>query len=247
VAVPGETRDDIELGMAAYQWYHTLELGDGIVTPGQYDHRGVLQHYGLPARVDGKTVIDVGPAQGFFAFELERRGAARVVTVELPAWSSHDAGANLKSKFGAEHDRQAEPYLHGALEFAIRAKGSKVERQFGNIYDLRPESVGVFDLAFCGSLLIHLTDPLRALSALRGVTREMAIVATVIDPGTDPVPRALFYGTGDGQAFWAPNMACLENWLLCTGFRRVQRVGVFELASRDGVLRSPHGVVHAYP
>ena len=137
--MPGEAKDDIERGMAAYQWYHTLELGGGVVTPGQYDHRTVLSHYGLPARVDGKTVIDVGPAQGFFAFEFEKRGAARVVTVELPAWSSHDAGANLKTKFGPEHDRQAESYLHGALAFAIQARASKVERQFGNIYDLHPE------------------------------------------------------------------------------------------------------------
>jgi tRNA (mo5U34)-methyltransferase len=233
--------------MERYQWYHTLELGEGLVTPGQYDHRSVLRHYGLPDRVDGKSVIDVGPAQGFFAFEFEKRGAARVVTVELPAWSAHDAGAELKSRFGAEHAREAESYLHGALEFAIRARRSRVERQFGNIYDLRPDTFGTFDVAFCGSLLIHLTDPVRALGALRSVTREMAIVATVVDPTDDGTPRALFYGASDNQAFWAPNTTCLERWLLCAGFRRVERVGQFELASRDGVLRSPHAVVRAYP
>ena len=232
--------------VAKYQWYHTIDLGNGVLTPGQYDHRPVLQHYALPEDLNGKTVIDVGPAHGFFAFEFERRGAARVVTSELPAWSGHDAGAALKSRFGAKHDEESEPYIHGALDFAIRARRSRVETRYCSVYDLSPEDLGMFDLSFCGSLLIHLTDPLRALAAIRSVTREMVIVATVIDPGDDGAPRAIFHGTPDGQAFWAPNMTGLERWLLCVGFGSVKRVGEFELVSRDGHFSSPHGVVHAY-
>lgn len=232
--------------MARYQWYHTIDLGNGVITPGQYDHRTVLQHYGLPERLDGKTVLDVGPGHGFFAFEFEERGAKRIVTAELPAWSDHDAGAALKSRFSAAHDQESESYIHGALGFAVGARGSRVEMRYRSVYELTPEDPGTFDLTFCGSLLIHLTDPLRALAAIRQVTREMAIVATVIDRQEDDSPRALFHGTVDGQAFWAPNMRCLESWLLCAGFARVNQVGDFDLVSCDGKFRSPHGVVHAY-
>src|SRR5262245_44432204 len=102
--------------MGQFEWYHTLELGRGLVTKGHYDHRPILRHYGLPASLAGKTVLDVGPAHGFFAFEFERRGAARVVTVELPRWSAHDGSPELKSSF---HRNQADVryrrYLHAAL------------------------------------------------------------------------------------------------------------------------------------
>jgi tRNA (mo5U34)-methyltransferase len=247
---PGDDdrRAKLDDEMRRYKWYHTVDLGNGLVTPGEYDHRPILGHYGLPDSLAGKTVLDVGPAHGFFAFEFEERGAARVVTVELPKWSAHDAGASLKKTLSdGKSDSEMETYLHGALDFAIRARRSRVERQFFNVYDLSPEVVGSFDITFCGSLLIHLTDPLRALSAIRSVTREYCVVATVID--SDPASvgaRALFYGTQDGQAFWAPNMTCLERWAICSGFRRVEHVSTFQLLSPHGTFDIPHGAIRAY-
>jgi tRNA (mo5U34)-methyltransferase len=191
----------------------------------------------------------VGPAQGFFAFEFERRGADRVVTAELPRWSDHDGSSELKQEFVAGNvDTANEDYLHQALAFAVRARQSRVEQLFHSIYDLRLETVGTFDIVFCASLLIHLTDPLRALYALRSVTREMAIVATVIDPDRfgNRRPRAYFHGTAKGQAFWAPNMLCLEKWALAAGFARAERVSTFMLSSLDGEFHSPHGTIRAY-
>ena len=44
-----------------YAWYHTVDLEDGVITPGQYDHRPLLPHYGLPDDLTGKTALDVGP------------------------------------------------------------------------------------------------------------------------------------------------------------------------------------------
>ncbi len=241
--------ETIRQQMQQYNWYHTIDLGHGIVTPGQYDHRPLLPHYGLPDDLTGKSALDVGPAHGFFAFELEKRGAERVVTAELPRWSEHDGSAELKRVFLAENvDTANEPYLHDALAFAIRARESKVEQLFCNIYDLHPDNVGQFDLLICGSLLIHLTDPLRALYALRSVAKETAIIATVIDPARfgGRRPRAYFHGTTGGQAFWAPNMACLERWALAAGFARVERVSTFMLSSLDGQFDSPHGVIRAF-
>lgn len=241
--------EEIRRQMQQYSWYHTIDLGHGIVTPGQYDHRPLLQHYGIPDDLSGKTVLDVGPAHGFFAFEFEKRGAERVVTVELPRWSEHDGSAELKQAFVADNvDTANEGYLHDALAFAIRARQSRVEQFFSSVYDLQPDNVGTFDIVFCGSLLIHLTDPLRALYALRRVTREHAIVATVIDPARfgGRRPRAYFHGTPKGQAFWAPNMACLEQWAIAAGFKRVERVSTFMLNSLDGVFSSPHGTIKAF-
>lgn len=240
--------ESVRSKMESFEWYHTVDLGNGLVTPGQYDHRPLLKHYGLPDDLTGKTVLDIGPAHGFFAFEFEKRGAERVVTVELPQWSDHDASPNLRQQFDEENtDNSNKDWLHNALEFAIETKNSKVEREFYNIYDVSPDSVGMFDIVFCGSLLIHLSDPLRALYAIRSVTKEMAIICTPIYPDRFArQPRALFHGTLMGQAFWAPNMLCLERWLTSSGFERVEKVSTFRIATLDGEFDIPHGTVKAY-
>jgi hypothetical protein len=67
-----------------YYWYHTVDLGDGLITPGMYDYRETIAAFGFPDDMHGMTVLDVGSATGFFAFEFERRGA-RVISVELPS------------------------------------------------------------------------------------------------------------------------------------------------------------------
>jgi tRNA (mo5U34)-methyltransferase len=242
------TPDEKRRRAEAFAWYHTVDLGDGVTTAGQYDHRRVLHHYGLPADLTGKTVLDVGAAHGFFAFEFERRGAVRVVTAELPSWSAHDASPSLKADFDREGlDEHNVDYLHGALAFAIAARDSKVEQVFCHVDDLDPDIHGRFDIVFCGSLLIHVTDPLRALYAIRAVTDGTAILATTIDPSRfgRRTPRARFFGRNEGQTFWAPNMACLESWARAAGFASTTRVSQFRLRSVDGVFDEPHGVVHA--
>src|SRR5436190_16225019 len=57
-------------------WYHTIELRPGLVTEGVFDLRPYLPRYRLPARMDGMRVLDVGTFDGFWAFEMERRGAS---------------------------------------------------------------------------------------------------------------------------------------------------------------------------
>jgi tRNA (mo5U34)-methyltransferase len=243
------TADDLKQRVREFEWYHTIDLGQGVITPGQYDLKPLLKHYGIPASLRGKTVLDVGPGHGFFSFEFEARGASRVATVELPAWSSHDASPVLRKTFEKPgHDETMTPYLQGALGLAIEARGSKVERLFHNVYDISPEKIGQWDLVFCASVLLHLTDPLRALYAIRTVTREQAIICTGIDTAlhVSNQARALFLGTPSGQAFWIPTVTCLERMLLAAGFARVARVSTFHLKSTDGKFDTPHGTVIAY-
>jgi tRNA (mo5U34)-methyltransferase len=239
--------EEIRRRVSEYEWYHTIDLGHGITTPGQYDLTPLLKHYGLPESLEGKSVLDVGPAHGFFSFEFERRGAAKVATAELPSWVEHDASPVLQEVF----DRvpaSADDYHRGALGFAIQARRSRVERKFCNVYDLTPERVGAYDFVFCASVLLHLTDPLRALYGLRRVCRGEAIVSTGIDTHLHVMnqARALFLGTATGQAFWFPTMTCLEQMALAAGFARVERVSTFALRSADGKFDTPHGTIRAF-
>lgn len=246
---PELTPDEIKRRVGEYQWYHRIDLAEGVSTPGVYDLRHIISNYGLPDNLHGKRVLDVGPGHGFFAFEFERRGAT-VFTAELPDWTEHDASPQLREKFdeGKRDGDAPEAYYRGVLGFAIEARRSTVKRHFCNVYDLTPERVGAYDLVFCASVLLHLTDPLRALYAIRKVCRDQAIICTGIDKSRRMagLSAARFVGQANGQSFWLPTMTCLEQLVLAAGFARVERIARFDLKSVGGEWTTPHGTVRAF-
>jgi 2-polyprenyl-3-methyl-5-hydroxy-6-metoxy-1,4-benzoquinol methylase len=143
----------------------------------------------------------------------------------------------------------AQPYATSSIGPAMRQRRTiTVRRHFCNIYDLTPDTVGTYDLVFCASVLLHLTDPLRALYGIRRVCRNEAIICTGIDTHSHVIneARALFLGTATGQAFWFPTMVCLEQMALAAGFTRVERVSTFSLRSVDGKFDTPHGTIRAF-
>jgi tRNA (mo5U34)-methyltransferase len=223
-------------------WYHTIELPDGRTTPGIYNHRPYLPLYGLPESLAGKTVLDVGAASGFFTFEFEDRGAA-VTATDLPTWGAHDLGANYQPELTPAG---AESYLHEPFLFAHRARGSRAARILTSIYDITPETTGTFDVVFCGSVLIHLSDPAMALRRLQAVTREAAIIATVVYPLDVADPVALFTGHLKGDTWWAPNRAAFEALVQSAGFSGWEWFSEFRLDYADGTPGPYHAVIRAW-
>src|SRR3954447_19802676 len=67
---PGERartfqRRGLERGLGdvgLYYWYHTVDLGDGLVTPGLHDYRRSLGEFHFPEDMSGMNVLDVGSA-----------------------------------------------------------------------------------------------------------------------------------------------------------------------------------------
>lgn len=236
---PTELQQQIE----KLEWYHTLDLGNGIVTPGTFDHRPYLNYYGIPKDLTGKTVLDIGAASGFFSFEMEQRGA-QVTAVDLPAWFDHDFGPCYEPDKTAE---QGLDYLRDPILFAKRVLDSRIKKIEMSIYDVSPETTGTYDLAFCGSLLLHLTDPIRALWQIQRVTRQAAIIVTVIAPdlGHDG-PLARFVGQSSGDVWWIPNRAGLEAMVQSAGFTGWEWFSEFPLDYRNGQPGPYHGVVRAW-
>jgi SAM-dependent methyltransferase len=226
----------------AVPWYHTLDLGNGLVTRGFYDHRPYLPYYGLPEDLTGKTALDVGAASGFFSFEMERRGA-KVTAVDLPAWLDHDFGPCYVPDQTPEEGLH---YLRDPILLARQALGSRIEKVEMTIYDLSPETVGTYDLVFCGSLLLHLTDPIRALWRLQSVTREQAIIATAIRPDNGNEPLALFVGHHRGDTWWLPNRVSFAAMVRSAGFVGWEWVSEFQLDYRDGRPGLLHAVIRAW-
>ena len=158
-------------------WYHTIDLAPGVVTKGVYDLRRLVGGVGIPDDLTGCTALDIGTANGFWAFEMERRGASHVVAVDVASHHDWDWLPHLRPS--DEPDPIVDMRERFALAHAMR--GSEVDYKSVNVYDLSPETVGVFDVVYCGSLLLHLQAPLYALSAIRSVTREMAIIEFCVD------------------------------------------------------------------
>ncbi|MGH2772424.1 MAG: class I SAM-dependent methyltransferase [Actinomycetota bacterium] len=218
-------------------WYHTIEFPGGLVSRGNFDHRKIVGRYGIPASLKGKTVLDVGAADGYFSFEMEKRGASRVVALDVPGIEDCDWTAPMHSRVAAQIGTPPPWTTHFLL--ARHWLGSKVERLEINIYDLTPEAAGKFDVVFCGDVLLHLQNPLKALTNICAVTKEMAIVETVIDPVIEHqfpgAPYARFGSRadevvpGEVNTFWRMNSSGLKDMLEYAGFGDVQPQGTFAL------------------
>ena len=69
-------------------WFHNIRLPGGVRTApahflGDYPQMKFSRFaHGLPNDMSGKTVLDIGCNAGFYSFEMERRGADRVLGID---------------------------------------------------------------------------------------------------------------------------------------------------------------------
>jgi tRNA (mo5U34)-methyltransferase len=233
----------IESEIASYPWYHTIELPGGIVTPGEYDTRRALSKIPFPDSLTGKRCLDVGTHDGFWAFEMERRGAAEVIAIDLDDPRQVDfsePGPNWTEE--AVADREIRPRVFAA---AHRALGSRVERRDLSVYRLSNAEVGEFDFAFIGTLLLHLREPILALTAIRNVLRPQGrlLVNDAISLGMSlRHPRMPVHQLSllPGRPFWwIPNARGLRRYVEKAGFDVIDGGGPYFLPRGAGYAREP--------
>ena len=236
-------------------WYHTVDLGGGLITPGTFDYRASVGEFRFPSDMTGMTVLDVGSATGFFAFEFEKRGA-HVVSVELPSLADVDRlpGESVEqtlhkvARMTAEHssytreefdavfnDASAADFYHyfldGPFKLCHRVLNSKVERIYSTIYGIPETELGSrsFDLVFLGDVLLHLLHPFVALTAVAPLCRGTLVLSQHL-PGTPRSRPEMLYVGGDTPGrdlatWWLPNRACFDQVLRKLGFCQIEEVG----------------------
>lgn len=217
-------------------WYHTIELAPGVVTPGWFDLRPILETMPWPD-VRGKRCLDVGTYDGFLAFELERRGAAEVVATDISDPSGWDWPLTTRER-GTQAVADAAGGKTGmGFEIARRALGSSVERVETSVYDLSAREIGAFDVVVCGSLLLHLRDPVRALEAIRGVCDGVFMSAETVQLGLTILhrrrPTAELKGDRNCQ-WWIPNVAGHRRMIAAGGFRIEQATRPYAIPFGSG-------------
>ena len=215
--------------MSELHWYHTLELPGGEVTPGWFDTRAVVDRMPWPgAPLHGKRCLDVGTWDGFWAFEMERRGAEEVVAIDVDDprgwdWPPRAAATGL-------HMLEVMKGGDRSFDVASTALGSHVDRRPLSVYDLDPDVVGTFDLVFLGSLLLHLRDPVGALERVRSVCAGELILADTVELVSSirwpRRPVARLEGR-DEPWWWQPNVSAVRRMVEAAGFRIVARTGLY--------------------
>jgi tRNA (mo5U34)-methyltransferase len=259
--------------VAQTQWYHTLELAPGVLTPGWFDLRETAAAV-LPERLDGLRCLDVATFDGFWAFEMERRGAAEVLAIDVldPAQWDWPAGSPPQAREALASRKRGGT----GFEVAAAALGSSVRRLERSVYDLEPAEVGSFDLVYVGSLLLHLRDPAGALARVHDVCSGRLVLVESVDALLSAVFRTRPVAAFDGRErpwWWTPNVAALRALVSSAGFtvdapvQRVRlRAGRGQPGARDprrvvgalrhrqtrraavaAVLGDPHAVVRARP
>lgn len=209
-------------------WYHSIDLGDGLHSKGRYDFRSTADLHGLPESLTGKTALDIGTWDGFWAFEMERRGADRVVAIDVERWADFDWLPWIRESKG----RQIMTPSDHNFWLAHAMRDSRVERKVCSVYDLSPDTVGTFDVVFCGDLILHLQNPLKALVNVCSVTREMAIVTSLLSEETNqaaPDMPWLSFGFRESESqlgaeciYWLFNTRGLQEIMEYAGFARTR-------------------------
>jgi tRNA (mo5U34)-methyltransferase len=223
----------------ALQWYHTIDLGHGVVTKGV----GV-QSTGpeiLPD-VTGRSVLDVGAWDGKFSFLAERAGASRVVALDHYAWGVDflDRGAYWaecieKGVFPDQSRDETDfwrPDLPGrrAFEFAAAALGSKVHPVVADFQSVDLDELGRFDVVLYLGVLYHMKEPFACLERLRAVTKEVAVIETeaVHVEGLDHEALLQFHAGSslrtDFGNWYVPTIEALHNMCRAAGFAQVRTV-----------------------
>jgi tRNA (mo5U34)-methyltransferase len=231
--------EELQARAGSVVWYHTLDLGQGVVTDGFC--KSYLGDAELPT-FRGRTVLDIGAWDGYYSFLAERQGASRVVALDHYAWGVDFAKRNPYwvecHEKGVLPDHSLDttafwdPDLPGKRGFDIAhdAYGSAVEAVVGDFATVDPARLGDFDVVLFLGVLYHLKEPLSGLEAVRRLTRGVAVIETeaLLLPGREGWPGLEFtlgcYRGYDYSNWFTPTIDAIHGLCRAAGFSRVVTV-----------------------
>jgi hypothetical protein len=215
--------------VASCRWYHAMDLPEVGTVGGQWDLRATIDEYLGHFDFRGKRCMDLGAASGYLTFEMERRGAREVVSVDLDAdRHAYDVVPFASADFDVDAARERlRGLIHATQDaywLAHRLLGSRAKAYYGTGYDL-PAALGQFDVVMIGMMLPHVRDPFSVLEQAAARSDETIIV-------TQQAPRvaeAYAYFMPDPStrepeaAWWSLSEACVERMLAVLGFEVISR------------------------
>lgn len=202
---------DLQSRVAALPWHHSIDLGGGVVTPGNKSEALCNEEAALIFdRVDlsGRSVLDIGAWNGFFSFEAKRRGASRVLATDSYCWSHPDIQ-------GRE-----------TFDIARSTLGLEVGAREIDVIDLSAEIVGEFDVVLYLGVFYHRYDAIETLAKAARLAKQLLVVETHLELRDIDVPAMVFFPgrelANDPTNWWGPNEHCIKALLLGHGFEEIE-------------------------
>ena len=225
----------------AIDWYHSIDLGDGVVTKGSSTPETLVRARELPD-FSGRTVLDIGTWDGYYAFLAERRGATRVVALDHYVWGLDWAARDrywqecMDNGVVPDHGRDLEDFFDADLpgrrgfDFAHQVLESRVEPVVADFATTDIDGLGTFDIVLYLGVLYHMMEPLTCLQRLRAVTRQVAVIETaaVQIPGFGEHGLLEFFADSDLNRdfgnWFVPTLEGLCRLVRAAGFSRVETI-----------------------
>jgi tRNA (mo5U34)-methyltransferase len=195
-------------------WWHSFDLPDGSVIEGVNSVDSLkkrLAQFPIPTALHGKRALDIGCWDGWYSFELERRGAE---VMAIDNW-----------------DNPRFRHMHAAYN-------SRVDYRQLDMYELTPDRIGWFDIVLFMGVLYHLKHPLLALERVCALATGMAAVDSfILREGQYPAeilsrPILEFFETDEmgGQVdnWFGPSLPALLGMCRVAGFARVELCSVLD-------------------
>jgi len=208
IANPAMSADVFERAQEVGFWFHSIPFPDGRITTANKSMRQQqeeLIRWQFPADLTGKTMLDIGCADGFYSIVGRQRGAKRVLSID-------------------DQQTTGVRFLLENKVYPIEYR--KLDLMSPEFLDLEP-----FDFVHFAGVLYHLQNPLEALTRVRRITREVALIEGHINETFGRgLPYAVYYEGAelnqDVTNWWGPNLPCLEAMIRTAGFSRYRLTGV---------------------
>ena len=234
-----EVREAIDWITDNIGWFHSVDLRDGITTPGNRGWESRRENFRYADRLPGKTVLDLGAMEGGDTFSAEAAGASEVTAYDVDNYFQYDLGLN------AAWDDIVERYLEAreqgkekeweflnckkfGFELCKHVRKSSAIRKTGSVYDLSPGVHGTFDVVFCFGLLYHVRHPLLVLDKLYEMCNEMAFINIQVYTGYAANPETVLYYNdtwrGSYSNWFVPTPAAFVDMVSSSGFKSIEIV-----------------------
>lgn len=219
------------VGLEDCTWYHTTELPDGRLLDGHWDLRERESAYLGDLSLDGKRVLELGPASGYLTFWMERQGA------EMTSFEAgYDAVIAMVPPVNGVDLQEAESELMdhtrrttNAWWYLHRLYGSSARLVHGDIYRM-PDDLGTFDVTTLGCILVHTKEPFRVLEQAAQHTDNTIVVTEQFHAGLEGTTDAVMqFGAdvanpGPSVGWWQYSPGAIIRMLWRLGFRYTEIV-----------------------
>ncbi len=206
-------------------WYHKIDLGMGVVTPGLDALEPVWENIREVRKhliYESKNVLDLASFDGMWAFEAEKLSAATVVATDCNYPAFHNF-LFCKEQLGSK----VIPYYNVSPYNLFERLDTHSQLLFGK----QTPKHCIFDIVQHLGLLYHLRDPMYSLNQARslvvnGGTLLLETVAVLdqedsymIFNGVPPDSGRIY---DDITTWWIPTLTCLKEMLRASLFEPLE-------------------------